>query len=429
MASLTHEPNRPRKPWKVDWRERGGRKTCKRFPTKREAEAWIVHLRRGAAASTARLRLADWLEQWIRQHGPQWAESTLSERQRYAGRVIAPSLGRLQIGELTRPDIRNWRSELLLGGATPKSANAAVRVLSAALGAAVTDDVLGANPCQGLRPLPTTPVDREPATLDEVEAIRAELTDPLDRLVVSLLAYGGLRPGEARQLQWRDVRPQHLFILRAADAKGAAKTTKTGGARTVPIIEPLADDLEAARAGRRCAGGDLVVPTIAASWDNWTGRRWRPARRRAETEAVPYALRHTYASLLIAEGRSVFDVAPLLGHSTPALTMSTYGHLFTEAQIATGQDMATAAAAAREKAPAAAIEREAMRAAVDRAVTDEPATVADLAEATGYEVERVAGALQVLIDQRRIEKVLSSRGMRFRRRRRRNDAGGHRAAA
>ena len=63
------------------------------------------------------------------------------------------------------------------------------------------------------------------------------------------------------------------------------------------------------------------------------GRRdcWGKACRLAGLPASPrpYDLRHSFASLLLAEGRSVHYVARQLGHS-PALTLSTYGHLFAE---------------------------------------------------------------------------------------------------
>lgn len=60
-------------------------------------------------------------------------------------------------------------------------------------------------------------------------------------------------------------------------------------------------------------------------------RGWSTARRRAGLDAVPrpYDLRHSFASLLLAEGRTVHYVAAQLGHS-PALTLSTYGHLIAQ---------------------------------------------------------------------------------------------------
>ena len=66
-------------------------------------------------------------------------------------------------------------------------------------------------------------------------------------------------------------------------------------------------------------------------WDVFRRRGWRTACRRAGLAAAPrpYDLRHSFASLLLAEGRTVHYVAAQLGHS-PALTLSTYGHLIAE---------------------------------------------------------------------------------------------------
>ena len=58
---------------------------------------------------------------------------------------------------------------------------------------------------------------------------------------------------------------------------------------------------------------------------------WKTACKRAALTPVPRPcdLRHSFASLLLAEGRTVHYVAAQLGHS-PALTLSTYGHLIAE---------------------------------------------------------------------------------------------------
>ena len=65
---------------------------------------------------------------------------------------------------------------------------------------------------------------------------------------------------------------------------------------------------------------------------------------------VPYDLRHSLASLLLHEGRSVIYVARQLGHSAQ-LTMRTYGHVIEELDEApriTAED-AFAAARSEEK--------------------------------------------------------------------------------
>ena len=63
---------------------------------------------------------------------------------------------------------------------------------------------------------------------------------------------------------------------------------------------------------------------------NWKRRSLAPAKVAAGTpDATPYTLRHSFASLLIWEGRAITYVAAQLGHS-PAMTLRTYAHVFEE---------------------------------------------------------------------------------------------------
>ena len=56
---------------------------------------------------------------------------------------------------------------------------------------------------------------------------------------------------------------------------------------------------------------------------------------RAQLPGVTFhALRHTFASILIAQGRDPAFVADQLGHVDPAFTWRTYVHLFRAAQQA-----------------------------------------------------------------------------------------------
>jgi integrase len=64
-------------------------------------------------------------------------------------------------------------------------------------------------------------------------------------------------------------------------------------------------------------------------WRNRRRRVFRPAAAAAGLpSARPYDLRHSFASLLIAEGRmSIVEIAAQLGHSP---TVCLYGHVVTE---------------------------------------------------------------------------------------------------
>lgn len=343
MASLTRDDDRPAQPWRVRWRQ-DGRQRTKRFAKKNEAQRFIGDLARGRRPTEdTRLTVGAWLLGWLAARGHEWEPKTEMERSWTVDHRVIPWIGTRRLTELTRRDIREWRTQLL-EVTTVKQANRAVRVLSAGLGAAVEDDILMANPCSGIRPLPTQAPDRRPATISEVERIRAHMPSPADRLQVTLMACGGLRPSEAKAVQWADVSDVQIVVRRGGRATGG---TKTGGVRTVKITEPIREDLDAARA----EAGDRVTLHAGQSESNWYHRHWVPARKAAGVTGVtPYSLRHTFVSLLIAEGRNVLDVARAVGHTTETLTLTTYGHLFDEAQLRDGEGMEAAVMRARREA-------------------------------------------------------------------------------
>ena len=66
------------------------------------------------------------------------------------------------------------------------------------------------------------------------------------------------------------------------------------------------------------------------AYEQWRKRTWTNALDKVGLPYQrPYDLRHSFASLLLHEGRSVIYVARQLGHGA-ALTMSDYGHVIDE---------------------------------------------------------------------------------------------------
>ncbi|MGB0090966.1 MAG: tyrosine-type recombinase/integrase [Solirubrobacteraceae bacterium] len=69
-------------------------------------------------------------------------------------------------------------------------------------------------------------------------------------------------------------------------------------------------------------------------YEQWRAKAWKKALGRAGFPYQrPYDLRHSFASLLLHEGRSVVYVARQLGHGAQ-LTLRTYGHVIDELDVA-----------------------------------------------------------------------------------------------
>lgn len=158
-----------------------------------------------------------------------------------------------------------------------------------------------------------------------------------DAALVSVLAYVGPRPMEALALSWPDIDRGRMIIKRAL-SDGSFRETKTGKHRVVEIPGPvIVDLLEWRIASGRPQGliwprrGDRH-PWGQADWNNWR-RRWfkKAAANAGRGDLIPYDLRHSAASLFLACGRPLTEVAHQLGHS-PEVSARTYQHLIEAAR-------------------------------------------------------------------------------------------------
>jgi integrase len=183
----------------------------------------------------------------------------------------------------------------------------------------------------------------------EAERIRAELPTYRDVALWGLLAYAGLRPEEALALRWADV--GSVLVIDKAWTAGELKATKTHQRRAVEVIAPLARDLALLREHVPAEPGDLVAPNGVGghlSLHNWRSRAFYPAALAAghyrevredkrlvrKPTVSPGDGRHTFASLLIHEARSVLLVQAALGHSSGEMVWRRYAHVFEAARPA-----------------------------------------------------------------------------------------------
>jgi integrase len=332
--------------WRVRWRQ-GQRNRSKVLGRKRDAEAFDAELRRRRRLGELGLmdagnqKLADFGQEWWQLYAePNLSRATLRLYAMLWDTHILPRLGDLKLRELTVETLQRYRLDLQAAGVGLGSIRKALVLLHGILQRAVEWNRLAANPMLAVKKPPAGRARLvQPLPPESVEAMRRLLLGQgllRDATLISVLAYAGLRPGEALGLNWGSVQERTLLIERAV-SMGEIGPTKTRRARTVRLLKPLARDLAEwrLRSGRP-PDADLVFPghdggpwTLTA-YQNWRRRFFDRATKACGIEgARPYDLRHSFVSLLIHEGRNVVDVARQAGHA-PTMALNTYAHVFEE---------------------------------------------------------------------------------------------------
>lgn len=388
--------------WRVRWQEDSGRWRNKSFERKRDADDFDADLRRRRRLGTlaeldaGKESLDTYVvETWIPIHAHTLAEKTRVTYGHIYDRHVSPFLGDVPLRSLNVELIGRWYSDRMKSGAGKIAVRQALGLLSNILQRAFEAGRITSNPARLVRKgKPPASAEVTPLAPATVEAIRARL-EPRDAMLVSLLAYAGLRPGEALGLRWSDIGERTILVERAVSF-GKTKGTKTQKSRNVRLLKPLAQDLAEWRLrSARPAGSALVIPARDGGlWTNEAYKSWgrktfgyalsevrggtvndpgsqpcptcgaapgKPcrtprrklkasphvARTRVKVQGRPYDLRHSFASLLLHEGRSVIYVAKQLGHGAQ-LTLNTYGHVIEEFEDAPNLEAEEAIRAARE---------------------------------------------------------------------------------
>lgn len=368
--------------WEVAWRE-GAHQRTKRFTQERAARRYDVEVQRRAELGEPILRrrdvptLTELAERWFAQReadvvAGDLAPQTLTELAGLLDDYIVPSLGHLRLVDLRAGRLDEWVSELRSERVSAYRIRRGAGLLSRLLGYAVRLEYLPGNPARELE-LPAHRYRRgRTATPIQVERMRAWFLER-DRLgdatLVSILAEG-LRPAEALAATWRGFDGRRVRVeahLRDGESIAGTKRgrrAEMGPPRWVELADPHAADLAEWRLALGRPHG-LIFPRAADGlgwrkydWDNWRKRSFRPAagaagllrwdrRRKVWTgDFRPYDLRHTAASLMIAAGRPVAEVADHLGHGVD-VCMRTYAHLIEEMKGKPQTPVADAIRAAR----------------------------------------------------------------------------------
>ncbi|HUR85104.1 MAG TPA: tyrosine-type recombinase/integrase [Solirubrobacteraceae bacterium] len=313
--------------WVDRWRE-GGRHRQRTFERRGDRDAFrMERIRRQQLGGLVRLEhpvtLAEFMETYWRLHAiPNLEPKTREMYRQQWGKHILPRIGDQNLRAVT-PSIINH--ELVAPMRAAKVGEPTIRqtlmVLQAIFSYASAADRITENPVRKVTK-PRQTIEREvpPVPPALVERLRARLS-ARDALMVSVLAYSGLRPQELLALHWEDV-VDGVLVVRRKNVHGELfPYTKTRQNRRVKLLAPLAADLAEWKlaTGRR---GGLVVPRQDGGpwtrwdWANWRNRVYKPhATAIGLRTPIPYDLRGSFVSLLAAEGHTLLYVARQAGHS------------------------------------------------------------------------------------------------------------------
>ena len=249
---------------------------------------------------------------------------------------ILPTFGALPLDAIDGLAIRRWIAEMHAEGLSASRIQQGYRLLSQMLTSAIDCGLLDRNPCGRVRIPRGVRLEMSCLTADEVERL-ADAVPARYRTLIHVLAYGGLRWGEATALRrYRcDLENGRLIIAESlADVNGHAifGDTKTHGVRKTRIPDFLVEEFRA-HLETVDAAPDVLLFTAPKGGPlhiaNFRRRVWWPALEAAGLahSVRIHDMRHTCASLLIRQGVHPKAIQHHLGHASIQITMDRYSHL------------------------------------------------------------------------------------------------------
>jgi integrase len=285
-------------------------------------------------------------------------------------RPFAKGIADITLGKLTARMVAEFRDRLKETGLSVVTVRKILGTLKSLLGHAVELNYIAVNVARGVKVIGRRDEGAKLIEPPSKEALRRliEVADADFRVVLMFAAATGVRAGELHALRWRhiDFARAEVKIEARVDAYGEEDVTKTkAGMRTVPLSRPVLSALEEWRSdgwrrrrvkrarknpkvidlGPPPKAGDLVFPNHRGAHqghDNMVKRDFLPLFNRLagkhgqDPAAHPppperfnwHALRHFAISCWIEAGLAPKTVQTFAGHSTLAVTMDRYGHLF-----------------------------------------------------------------------------------------------------
>ncbi|MCL4555641.1 MAG: site-specific integrase [Gammaproteobacteria bacterium] len=237
---------------------------------------------------------------------------------------LLPVFGKFKMNRITRSDVLAFHHSVLEKGYAAGSCNRMLVLMKFIYNCAIRWDVLpkDTNPCNGVEHFEDNGARERYLTQDEVQRLFDELdTNPNKQVaqVVRLLLYTGARKCEVLNARWDEIDMNRRLLTVPAERSKSKKP------RHIPLSDaaisllnqlPRQTDIPWVFFNPKTKKPPV---SIFCAWDT--------IRNRVGLSDVRlHDLRHSFASFLVNNGRSLYEVQKLLGHHDPKVTMR-YAHL------------------------------------------------------------------------------------------------------
>lgn len=338
----------------------------------------------GMSLVSDNVTVSAFLEDWLNNILPGTvSKATEAQYRQIADLYVIPALGRKRLRTLQPRDVTMMLRDMAKRGLSANTQRLARAVLRRAIRWAETNGSVARNVAALADPPKGKASDGKALTVIEARAVlaaarrppkgtKAEQLDPtkshrLEAAFTVALSLG-LRRSELLGLAWSDLdldgTPPRLTVRRGLKRhKGAGmalEDLKTARSRrTINLPEPVVASLrrhKVRQAEERLAAGDLwrACPDDAdLVFRTATGEAIDPnnfgraVRKLCEDAGIPgtwspHSLRHSAASLLLAQGVPLKVISDILGHSSISVTADIYAHLVDEAKTEAAEAMTAA---------------------------------------------------------------------------------------
>ena len=329
--------------WEFDYKDlKGKRKTKKGFKTKAEAERaqaqLIEELNKGICPADFKTSFKEAGEMFMRLHVSIHCKPSTEEGYKgYLKNHIYPFFGEMKLTEITPLMVKEFVKQMVDTGRTHPTVNKYTKLISEIYTFMIDSNVITRNPARK-QTLKETKNDKIRALSSiEVKALlsKTKIVYPDFYPLLFTAIFTGMRQGELFALTWDSINwITHKITVDKNYTHGRIGTPKNGKTRKVDMSHELVKVLKEWRLACPNGENNLVFPNNDGEYqdaNNMAKRRFKPSLQRAGIDSIRFHdLRHTYASLLLANGAPMKYVQHQLGHSSIKMTMDLYTHLLPE---------------------------------------------------------------------------------------------------